>query len=181
MIREAAAGREAEEIREIDGKRTMIRKAVISDLKEILAIYAGARKFMADHGNAGQWGNHYPPAEMIEADIMAEKLYVIERGEKPCGVFYFAVEEDPTYGRIDNGSWKSEEPYGVIHKVAAAEGERGIVAECVSWCKARIGHLRIDTHEDNLVMQRAVAGQGFTLCGTVYVGDGSPRLAYEMV
>lgn len=159
----------------------MIRRAVNADLKSILNIYAGARKFMADHGNAGQWGESYPPVDMIEADLEAEKLYVIERESKLCGVFYFAVEEDPTYGRIDNGSWKSDEPYGVIHKVAAAEGERGVVAECVAWCKQTIGHLRIDTHEDNKVMQRAVAKQGFELCGTVYVRDGSPRLAYELI
>lgn len=158
----------------------MVRKAEKTDYNTIVLVYAGARKFMAEHGNAGQWGNSYPPVDMIRDDLEAEKLYVIEREERLCGVFYFAVEEDSTYGHIENGSWKSQEAYGVIHKVAAAEGERGIVAECVGWCKERIGHLRIDTHEKNIVMQRAIEKQGFKLCGTIYTREGSPRLAYEL-
>lgn len=158
----------------------MIRKALSTELEIVLDIYAGARRFMAEHGNAGQWGDNYPPEDMIAEDIEAGKFYVIERAGKLCGVFYFAMENDPTYEYIDNGSWKSDEPYGVIHKVAAAEGERGIVAECTSWCRQQIGHLRIDTHEDNTVMQRAVTKQGFELRGTIYVRDGSPRLAYEI-
>lgn len=157
----------------------MIRKAVGEDYDKLLQIYAGARSFMAEHGNAGQWGSTYPPAETVLADLGAEKLYVVEREEKLCGVFYFAIEEDPTYARIDGGSWKSDETYGVIHKVAAAEGERGIVAECTGWCRQQISHLRIDTHEKNTVMQGALKKQGFELRGTIYTQDGSPRLAYE--
>lgn len=158
----------------------MIRKAVAEELSEIMAIYAGARAFMAEHGNAGQWGQTYPPQEMIETELAAGKLYVVERDGKLSGVFYFAVENDPFYERIDGGAWKSDEPYGVIHKVAAADGERGIVSEIVGWCKQTTTHLRIDTHEKNTVMQGAVRKQGFEFCGTVYVRDGSPRLAYEM-
>ena len=41
------------------------------------------------------------------------------------------------------------------------------------------GHLRIDTHEKNLVMQNLVKKTGFSYCGIIYVDDGTKRLAYE--
>ena len=42
------------------------------------------------------------------------------------------------------------------------------------------GHLRIDTHGDNKVMQNLVKKLGFIHCGTIYVEeDDYPRLAFE--
>ena len=44
------------------------------------------------------------------------------------------------------------------------------------------GHIRIDTHGDNKVMQGMLKKLGFTHCGTVYVEeDNDPRLAFEKV
>ena len=40
-------------------------------------------------------------------------------------------------------------------------------------------YLRIDTHENNRVMQRAIQRFGFQYCGEVIVGDGTKRLAYD--
>lgn len=159
----------------------MIRNAADTDLSTILEIYAGARKFMAEHGNAGQWGTVYPSEEMVRADVVSGRLYVVEREEKLCGVFYFAVEKDETYCVIENGAWKSDAPYGVIHRVAAAAGAKGILRECVEWCQRTIPHLRIDTHRDNTVMQGALARQGFIFCGTIYTKEHSPRMAYELL
>ena len=47
----------------------MFRGARRSDLEQILEIYAHARKTMADSGNPTQWGDSYPPQEMLEEDI----------------------------------------------------------------------------------------------------------------
>ena len=35
------------------------------------------------------------------------------------------------------------------------------------------------THEENLVMQSAIAKCGFTRCGIIYLESGDPRIAYE--
>lgn len=51
----------------------------------------------------------------------------------------------------------------------------------MDYCKAQIPHLRIDTHEDNKVMQHVLEKYGFVRCGIVYVSDGSPRIAYELL
>ena len=46
----------------------------------------------------------------------------------------------------------------------------------------RCGHIRIDTHGDNYVMQGCLKKLGFAHCGTVYVEeDDDPRLAFEKV
>ena len=39
--------------------------------------------------------------------------------------------------------------------------------------------MRGDTHEDNLPMQRVLEKNGFQRCGTIFVEDGSPRIAYQ--
>ena len=45
--------------------------------------------------------------------------------------------------------------------------------------------MRIDTHAENLPMQRALEKAGFTPCGMIYLiggrEDGDPRLAYEIL
>ena len=48
-----------------------IRKASVQDLGQIMQVYDKARKFMRENGNAEQWGEDYPSAELIEHDIYA--------------------------------------------------------------------------------------------------------------
>ena len=62
----------------------------------------------------------------------------------------------------------------IIHAVFA-------FIKIMDYCKAQIPHLRIDTHEDNKVMQHVLEKYGFVRCGIVYVPDGSPRIAYELL
>jgi RimJ/RimL family protein N-acetyltransferase len=37
----------------------------------------------------------------------------------------------------------------------------------------------VDTHQDNVVMQRILEKLGFTYCGIIFVANGTPRLAYQ--
>ena len=48
-----------------------------------------------------------------------------------------------------------------------------------AFAKERADHLRIDTHQDNLPMQGAIAKAGFKRAGIVYVSDGTPRVAFD--
>ena len=52
-----------------------IRKATMDDLGELMEIYAHARKFMAEHGNARQWKDGYPSIERISQDIVEGKSH----------------------------------------------------------------------------------------------------------
>ncbi len=154
-----------------------IRRASLADMERILKIYELARKFMADNGNPTQWKDGYPRREMLEEDILLQRLFVVE-GEEICGVFMFTLGDDPTYTYIE-GKWSSAEPYGVIHRIAGVGG--GIFEAALEYCGSVIHHLRIDTHADNKPMQHAVEKAGFSRRGIIYVADGTPRIAYDRV
>lgn len=156
-----------------------IRNAELEDFSTIEEIYAQARSFMAQTGNPYQWGTTHPPRRQLERDIEDRKLYVILDGGNIRGVFYFYIGDDPTYQTIYEGAWHSDQPYGTIHRIAGSGG--GILKAAVDYCSQKIGYLRIDTHRDNLVMQRAVQKAGFQPCGIIYIADGSPRLAYDRI
>lgn len=157
----------------------MIRAAVPADLPAVLDVYRQARAFMAANGNPTQWGTTYPEPELVEEDIRLGRLFVDTEQGRICGAFMFALGEDPTYSYIENGAWLDHSPYATIHRVAGDGTVPGLLKRCVAFCRSQHHHLRIDTHPDNHIMQKLIAREGFTLCGTIYVEDGSPRLAYE--
>ena len=113
----------------------VIRLAQNQDLKEILMIYAYARKFMAEHGNPTQWGSTSPREEVLRNDIRQQQLYVIENDakDKILGVFALIIGEDPTYQQIEQGSWKDESLYGTLHRVASAPGAHGILEQALDF------------------------------------------------
>ena len=158
----------------------MIEKATLSQFPQILTIYETARVFMAQNGNPDQWGMTYPPEDMIRKDILDGKCYVNMDSDHIRAVFYFAVEEDPTYGYIE-GAWLNDAPYGVIHRIAVGESGKGVAAECFAFACDQCENLRIDTHADNIPMQRCLAKHGFIRCGTIYLENGDPRIAYQKV
>jgi hypothetical protein len=145
-----------------------------------MAIFDRARRFMAETGNPTQWGNGYPQRTLIEGDIAASRSYVVTEGDIVVGSFFFAVMDDPTYHVIADGAWIDSGPYGVIHRVASSGAAKGVLAACVSWCRARCDSIRIDTHADNRVMQGALERLGFRRCGIIFLANGDERVAYQL-
>ena len=163
-----------------------IRKSELEDLDKIMEIYAFARDFMAKNGNPNQWGpTNWPPRELIQKDIETGHSYVcLNDDDEIIGTFFFIQGKDiePIYLEITDGSWLDESPYGVIHRLAGDGSEKGIGSFCINWAYDECKHIRIDTHIDNIVMQKLVEKLGFTHCGTIYVEqDNYPRLAYEKI
>ena len=156
-----------------------VRVASARDLARILEIYADARAFMRAHGNPDQWGENYPPEEMIREDVATGRSYVCVEGEEILGVFYYAEGDDLTYAVIEDGAWLNDAPYGVIHRIAVVARGRGVAAACFAFGVSRCRNLKIDTHADNLPMQKSLEKNGFVRCGTIYLADGSPRIAYQ--
>ena len=157
-----------------------IRKASREDLPRVEEIYAYARKFMEETGNPHQWGKTTPETTQLIDDIAKGDLYVLTDNGIIHGVFYFYIGTDPTYGVIEDGNWRSDTPYGTIHRIAG-DGSGGVLAAAVAFGKTKINHIRIDTHHDNKIMQRAIAKQGFSRSGIIYLEDGSPRIAYDLL
>lgn len=162
----------------------LIRKSSEQDISRIMDIYSYARRFMAGHGNPNQWGpTNWPPESLIRSDIREGNSYVcVSDSGTVIGTFFFICGEDiePTYRQITGGTWLDSGPYGVVHRIAGDGSEKGIGTFCLNWAFEQCGHLRIDTHGDNRVMQNLLKKLGFVHCGTIYVEeDEYPRMAYE--
>lgn len=148
-------------------------------LDKILEIYESARAYMRENGNRFQWAGGYPSRELLERDIECGQLYLCTEENEICGVFCYFEGEDPTYQNIYEGAWLNDRPYGVIHRIAVARHCRGVASFCFSHCFSRCQNLKIDTHADNLPMQKALAKNGFSRCGIIYLENGDPRIAYQ--
>lgn len=157
----------------------MIRIATIADLPRAREIIATGRAAMRKEGNTIQWSPVGQAERAIEEDIRRDQFYVMEDEGGIYGVFALVLGDDPTYQYIE-GAWRDDTPYGTIHRIASDGTHRGVLGECVKWSRERIGHLRIDTHEKNASMRSALEKQGFVHCGTIYIADGTPRMAYEL-
>lgn len=158
----------------------VIRHAAEADLPRILEIYAQARTFMAAAGNPTQWTDGYPQEALVRGDLAQGHLFVYEQNHGILGVFCYFEGEEPDYARIHGGAWIRDGSYGVVHRIAVASGSKGIGAACLKDAFSRCGNLRIDTHRNNLPMQRLLAKTGFRYCGIIYLTkDGSERLAYQ--
>lgn len=163
----------------------IIRKSTEKDFDKMMEIYKMAREFMAETGNPNQWGpTNWPPEDLIHQDIKDGKSYVCEKDGNVVGTFFFDQGEniEPTYMEIEDGQWIGNENYGVIHRIAVDKNEKGVGTFCINWAFEQCGHMRIDTHSDNVVMHNLLMKLGFEKCGIIYVvEDNYPRFAYEKV
>lgn len=172
----------------IDKNNINIRRAALSDMAAVLEIYEDARRYMKEQGNPEQWRDNYPSPQLVENDIKSGSCYVYERDNKIGGVFYFAIGNEPAYGKIEEGEWRNDRRYGVVHRIAVGEKfhNQGIAGKCIAYAvseckKENVYDLRMDTHSANLPMQSFLEKQDFKKCGRVYVEDKSERIAYHKV
>lgn len=160
----------------------IIRPATKFDVPACDQIYAEARKYMAENGNPNQWSGEYPNGYDVEIGIESGSSYVCEDDGEILATFCFINNaDDPTYRKIYNGSWKNSLPYAVIHRIAVKYHGRGIVDFCFCECFKLSGNLKIDTHKDNIPMQKCLERNGFSLCGIIYLENGDERVAYQKI
>ena len=149
-----------------------IERAKIENLETIMSVYDKAKDIMRASGNMHQWTGGYPSRALIAENIESSKLYTVKGDDGLIhGVFYLAKEVDPTYRKITGGSWISDEPYCVIHRIAQDGCLRGMLKAAT----------RIDTHKDNVIMRHQLEKNGLSERGIIHLEDGSERIAYERV
>ena len=159
-----------------------IRKTTKNDILKVMQIFDIARETMRESGNFKQWPVGYPSEKAIIEDIKNNNSYVIENeANNIIATFAFIIGPDPTYSYIEGGQWLNEEPYGTIHRIASNGEEKGIMSFVLNYCSQFVSNIRIDTHEDNSIMRHLLAKNGFKHCGTIYLLDGNPRLAFQKV
>ena len=158
-----------------------IRKTTLQDMPRLMDIFAHARKFMAENGNPNQWKNIKPTKEQIEKDIENGNSYVLMHKGEIHGTFCFFVGIDPTYNIIYDGEWINDNEYAVIHRIASSGKIKGTGTFMMEWAFNEHPNIRIDTHEDNFIMQNMLKKLGYKKCGTILLEDGNPRLAFQKV
>lgn len=163
----------------MDRRKIDLRPACKADLEEIVKLYDEARAFMRSYGNLTQWPDYYPGMEDAQADLENGVLYTAECGGEVVGTFVMMAGPDATYAYIENGTWRSDTPYGVIHRVASRGG--GVLNAALEYAKERFDHIRMDTHEDNAPMRHLLVKHGFSHRGTIYVENGTPRMAFDLL
>lgn len=169
----------------------IIRKAKRADLDRIEEIVNEARAYFKANG-IPQWQGEYPSRADFDSDIEGDRLYVAENEEKVLGVYCFDLRGDKNYDEIFDGSFRLDEKYGAIHRVAVSSDAKGqglggiMVAHASSLTKeAGLRYLRGDTHRKNLSMQKMLTKNGFTKCGIIYL-DGkkdceNERFAFDLI
>lgn len=132
------------------------------------------------NNNLSQWNDSYPGESDIIKDISKGVSYVgYDQESEIVMTFAFIKGEDPTYRIIYEGEWLNEEPYGTIHRIASNGKIREVLKSACDYCFQNTDNIRIDTHEDNKPMLRALQKLGFVRCGIISCRDGSPRIAFQ--
>ena len=147
----------------------MVRKALLSDLPIVLSIIQYGREKMIASGNSHQWGSTHPSDEQIKTDIEKGNSYLVLSDDgSPIATFAFIQGTDPTYLKIEGEGWLNDDPY--VH---------GVLSTVMEYCFQKVKNIRIDTHEENVIMRNALKKLGFTYCGIIYLENGDPRLAFQ--
>ena len=159
----------------------IIVKAKLEDLDRILEIVDEAKEFLRQN-KVNQWQDGYPDRDIFINDILNNCLYVVKEDKEILG-FFSLYNYEETYEKIYDGSWHSDDNYVVVHRLAIADKYKGkgVSKFIFDYLKNKYSYLRIDTHKDNMVMQRCLIKNGFKYCGIIYlkISGDNLRLAYD--
>ena len=163
------------------------RQAKISDLDQIVEIIELSKKYLKET-KVDQWQDGYQSKEDLRRDIESGNSYVLTNKDEIVATTVISLDGESTYNSIFNGEWITNEDYIVMHRVAVHDKYKGkgIFKELIKEAEILalnkgISSIKIDTHRDNISMQRAVVKNDFQKCGIIYLEDGSERIAFEKV
>lgn len=161
------------------------RKSTKSDITNILKIICEAQNYFKEH-NIDQWQDGYPNFETIDNDINKGYGYVLIKDEIILGTVALSFDKEESYANIYEGNWLSNGNSAVIHRIAISNKLKGnnlasvIIKYIEDIClNKNIHSIKIDTHEDNISMQKLLYKNNFKYCGVVYLEDNSKRIAFE--
>lgn len=163
------------------------RPATEEDLGTIMSIIADAQTYLASL-NIDQWQDGYPTEERILEDIVHNESYLVLEEGNSIATCVLSYRPEPTYSSIDGDWLTGNVKYGVIHRLAMKATHRGkgrahsIMSHFHNLAKLNdCDSMRIDTHQDNLGMQKLIESLGYKYCGVIVLESGAERLAYELI
>lgn len=157
----------------------IIESASFEDFARIREIYASARQFMAENGNSHQWGDDkYPNDEIILSDIAENRLFTARDGQNIEGVFTAEKGPDKLYGDS-----VATTDYCTVHRVASSGKVKGILSSAVNFAAERFrsNYVFMDTHSDNIIMQKALLKLGFEYIKTADIEAMPERFEPRMI
>ena len=161
------------------------RKSTKSDVSKIMEIVKQAQEYFKSQG-IDQWQNNYPNDEVINNDINNGESYVMLDGDDIVATTVISFAKEKSYENILDGKWITNGDYGVIHRIAVDNTHKGkglshkIIKYAEEVCKQNNIHsIKVDTHEDNILMQSLLKKNGFEYCGIVYLEKKKKRVAFE--
>lgn len=163
------------------------RKAAEEDVSSIMDIIGQAQEYLREQG-IDQWQDNYPNSETIKNDINNNDGYVLLKDNIIVGTVAAVFGREKSYKKIYDGKWLSDDKYAAIHRIAVSSKFKGlglasiILENIEEICLSRgIRDIKIDTHEENLSMQKLLKKNGFQYCGIIYLEDNSKRIALEKI
>lgn len=156
----------------------MIRQAKLQDIDVIMPMIENGRKHIQTY-NIPQWINGYPSKDTIAEDISENRGYVLLDNEEIIG-YFVVLDYDPCYEKIE-GKWIDNSKYVAIHRTVTKSFNDGLGSRMFDEIKKYYDHIRVDTHEGNISMNKCLLKNNFIYCGVIHLADGSPRNAYEYI
>lgn len=165
----------------------MIRKADITDLKEIKSLTEACAKAMILK-KIYQWNEHYPSLEKLKEDIEREELFVFLLDKRIIGIIVITAIMDDEYIPIEWLSKTDKNSY--IHRLATDPNfwGMGYAQELMDFAeeKARIQgceSVRLDTFSQNKRNQKFYESRGYQRLGSIYFPKQSehPFYCYELL
>lgn len=161
------------------------RKTAKTDIKDIMNIISQAQDYFKEQG-IDQWQNNYPSVETINNDIANKHSYVLLKDNNIVATAAVSFDGEKTYDTIYEGQWISNNEFAVIHRIAVHSDYKGlglsseIMKNVEKLClDTGVYSIKVDTHEENLSMQKLLKKNNFKYCGIIYLEDGNKRIAFE--
>lgn len=161
------------------------RKSIETDINNIMKIIKQAQAYFKVQG-IDQWQNNYPNVESISSDIADNNSYVLLKDNNIVATAAVSFDGESTYDTIFEGEWTTNNEYAVIHRIAVDNTYKGlglsseIIKHVEQLCLNKGVHsIKIDTHEENISMQKLLEKNKFQYCGIIYLEDRSKRIAFE--
>jgi len=156
-----------------------------SHITDIMKIIGEAQSFLKSMG-IDQWQDNYPEQSVIMNDIAANEGLIITHQTEIIAYAMISFRHEPSYETIYEGKWLNNEPYAVLHRMAVSENFRNqgvaqfILKELeIMSLQNNLLNIRVDTHIENLPMRKLLTKNGYLYCGTIYLGNGNKRIAFQ--
>lgn len=169
------------------------RKSSTNDIEKIVSIINDAKDYFKEN-KIDQWQGVYPNQTDIKKDIANCTSYILEDKDEVVGTVSLSFEVENAYYEIC-GEWLSNDKYLTIHRMAIKNSYKGSNVSSLLiknieriTIENNIYSIKVDTHEDNLVMKKFLEKNGFLYCGVVQYKEENQnlvkhikRIAFEKV